>query len=153
MVPVRALPSVAATLNVNRDVIANAHSILSPVWKPLASAKRARYEAAMGHSNRQLQQLATALILTGTLNACDKDAAGAKFSTKDNGVTMPEPRRALREKCYGIAKAQYNDCAAGPGTDCAGTARKDFMPSRWKYVLAGECEALGGSLKPGRRRI
>ncbi len=26
------------------------------------------------------------------------------------------------EKCYGIAKAGENDCAAGPGTSCAGTS-------------------------------
>lgn len=111
----------------------------------------------MGHGNRQLHQLATALILTGALAACDKSVNDVKphtkFDTKDKGVTMPEPKLATREKCYGIALAQYNDCAAGPGTDCAGTARKDYMPNRWKYVPVGECGALGGSLKPGRRRI
>jgi uncharacterized membrane protein len=29
---------------------------------------------------------------------------------------------AATEKCYGIAMAGKNDCAAGPGTTCAGTS-------------------------------
>lgn len=102
----------------------------------------------MGQKDRQLQSLATALILAASLAACDTQKG--PYSTDDKGIAMPQPKKAEREKCYGIAKAQYNDCAAGPGTDCAGTARKDKMPDRWKYVPAGACEELGGSLKQGR---
>ena len=29
------------------------------------------------------------------------------------------------EKCYGISLAGENDCAAGPGTTCAGTSMAD----------------------------
>ena len=101
----------------------------------------------MGHNKPQLQGLASALILAGTLAACkDTRTVTVKYDSEDRGIKMPEPKRADREKCFGIAKAQYNDCAAGPGTDCAGTATKDYMPGRWKYVPRGECEALGGSL-------
>src|SRR5690606_12837174 len=32
---------------------------------------------------------------------------------------------AQPEKCYGVAKAGQNDCAAGPGTTCAGTSKTD----------------------------
>ncbi len=51
-----------------------------------------------------------------------------------------------KEKCYGIALKGKNDCAAGPGTSCAGTSTVDYQGNAWKFVGKGECEALGGSL-------
>jgi uncharacterized membrane protein len=54
---------------------------------------------------------------------------------------------AAPEKCYGIAKAGKNDCAAGPGTSCAGTATMDNQKNAWMNVIAGSCEKIvGGSL-------
>lgn len=54
---------------------------------------------------------------------------------------------AAPEKCYGIAKAGLNDCAAGPGTSCAGTSTTDSQKNAWTYVLAGSCEKIvGGNL-------
>ncbi len=51
------------------------------------------------------------------------------------------------EKCFGIAKAGKNDCAAGPGTTCAGTSTVDSQGNAWMYVPAGTCEKIvGGSL-------
>jgi uncharacterized membrane protein len=51
------------------------------------------------------------------------------------------------DKCYGIAKAGKNDCAAGPGTSCAGTSTVDGQRNAWMYTLAGSCEKIvGGSL-------
>ncbi len=51
------------------------------------------------------------------------------------------------EKCYGIAKAGKNDCAAGPGTSCAGTSTVDGQGDAWMLVPAGTCEKIvGGSL-------
>jgi uncharacterized membrane protein len=44
-----------------------------------------------------------------------------------------------KEKCYGVAKAGANDCAAGPGTSCSGTSTTDYQGNAWKYVGAGEC--------------
>lgn len=56
-------------------------------------------------------------------------------------------KNAKPEKCYGVAKAGKNDCAAGPGTSCAGTSKTDAQGDAWMYVLAGSCEKLvGGSL-------
>jgi uncharacterized membrane protein len=108
-------------------------------------------DARMGQVKPQLRGLASALILAGALAACDDGRnVTVKYDIEDRGLKMPEPKRADREKCYGVAKAQYNDCAAGPGTDCAGSATRDYMPSRWKYVPKGECEAMDGSLKPGK---
>ena len=31
------------------------------------------------------------------------------------------------EKCYGVALAGKNDCAAGAGTTCAGTSKVDYQ--------------------------
>ena len=54
---------------------------------------------------------------------------------------------AENEKCYGIAKAGKNDCAAGPGTSCQGTSKTDSQKNAWIYVNKGLCEKLvGGSL-------
>lgn len=55
-----------------------------------------------------------------------------------------------REKCYGIAKAGKNDCAAN-GHGCAGQAKTDNDPSEWQYVPAGQCEKLGGKLEAPKK--
>lgn len=44
-----------------------------------------------------------------------------------------------KEKCYGISKAGQNDCAAGPGTTCAGTSTVDYQGNAWTLVDAGTC--------------
>lgn len=61
------------------------------------------------------------------------------------------------EKCYGVAAAGKNDCAAGPGTTCAGTAKRDYQGNAWVHVAAGTCTTIKtpkgmGSLSaiPGR---
>ena len=46
---------------------------------------------------------------------------------------------ASKEKCYGVALAGQNDCAAGPGTTCAGTSVTDYQGNAWKLVDAGTC--------------
>jgi len=55
--------------------------------------------------------------------------------------------KSAKERCFGVAMAGKNDCAAGPGTSCAGTAKVDYQGNAFKYVKAGECKKLGGSLK------
>jgi uncharacterized membrane protein len=53
------------------------------------------------------------------------------------------------EKCYGIAKAGKNDCAATGSNSCAGTSKVNADPRAWIYVPAGYCERIvDGSLKP-----
>jgi len=44
------------------------------------------------------------------------------------------------EKCFGVSLAGKNDCAAGPGTTCAGTAKVDYQGNAWALVPAGLCE-------------
>ena len=65
-------------------------------------------------------------------------------------VPVAAAQDAAPEKCYGIAKAGKNDCAAGAGTSCAGTSTTDSQKNAWMYVLAGSCEKIvGGSLQEG----
>ena len=58
------------------------------------------------------------------------------------------------EKCYGVALKGQNDCAAGAGTSCAGTSKKNYQGNAWKLVPKGTCEATvtapdgKGSLSP-----
>lgn len=46
------------------------------------------------------------------------------------------------EKCFGVSKAGENDCAAGPGTTCAGTSSVDYQGNAWSLVPAGSCETM-----------
>jgi uncharacterized membrane protein len=63
---------------------------------------------------------------------------------------------ASKEKCYGIALSGKNDCAAGPGTTCAGTNKVDYNGQSWTLVPKGTCMTIStpfgpGSLQPVRR--
>jgi uncharacterized membrane protein len=72
------------------------------------------------------------------------------------GVAMAEDKAAKdqpMEKCYGVSLAGQNDCKAGEGTTCAGTAKKDYQANAWKNVPKGSCTSMKtpqghGSLKP-----
>ena len=66
------------------------------------------------------------------------------------GPKLPQP---TMEKCFGIAMKGDNDCAAGAGTTCAGTATADYQGDAWKYVPKGTCTTIQtpkgkGSLEP-----
>jgi uncharacterized membrane protein len=52
-------------------------------------------------------------------------------------------QEGAKEKCYGVAKAAQNDCAAN-GHSCQGQAKADNDPAEWKYVPKGQCETAGG---------
>jgi len=63
------------------------------------------------------------------------------------------PAKQPTEKCYGISLAGQNDCAAGPGTSCSGTSKRDYQGDAWKKVPAGTCTTTKtpkgtGSLMP-----
>ena len=77
-------------------------------------------------------------------------AAGAAMA-QDKGASI----KGEKERCYGISLAGKNDCAAGPGTTCAGTSKMDYQANAWKYVPKGSCTTMKtpsgmGSLKPGK---
>ena len=44
--------------------------------------------------------------------------------------------------------AGKNDCAAGPGTTCAGTSKSDHQANAWKYVPAGTCTKTASKTSP-----
>jgi uncharacterized membrane protein len=46
------------------------------------------------------------------------------------------------EKCFGVSLAGQNDCAAGPGTSCAGSSKVDYQGNAWKMVPAGTCVTM-----------
>lgn len=53
------------------------------------------------------------------------------------------------EKCYGVALAGKNDCAAGKGTTCAGTSTVDYQGNAWSLVKKGTCEQVATPLGNG----
>jgi uncharacterized membrane protein len=56
----------------------------------------------------------------------------------------PVAQPAGSEKCYGVAKAGKNDCAAGIHS-CAGQGTRDHDKSSFVYLPAGACAKLAGS--------
>ena len=65
----------------------------------------------------------------------------------------PGSQPPAMEKCFGVALAGKNDCKAGAGTSCAGTAKADYQGNAWKLVKAGTCTSIRtpkgmGSLTP-----
>lgn len=56
--------------------------------------------------------------------------------------TTTQAEAAGKEKCYGISLAGENDCAAGPGTTCAGTSVTDYQGNAWTLVDAGTCAEI-----------
>ncbi|WBU60918.1 BufA1 family periplasmic bufferin-type metallophore [Paracoccus albus] len=64
--------------------------------------------------------------------------AAASFSAHADGANAS----GEMEKCYGVAMAGENDCAAGAGTTCAGTSTVDYQGNAWSLVPAGTCADL-----------
>ena len=96
--------------------------------------------------------MATALIGAATLAACGGEAADettAANTTQAGGMSEGEAEmvaaneNADKVKCYGISLAGKNDCAAGPGTSCAGTSTVDYQGNAWTYVDDGTCTDYG----------
>ena len=68
--------------------------------------------------------------------------AGAVAAALTTSNVTPAKAQA-KEKCFGISLAGQNDCAAGPGTTCAGTSTVDYQGNAWTLVPAGDCEKYG----------
>ena len=89
--------------------------------------------------------------------------AGAVAAALSAAMSVPAHAQA-KEKCYGVSLAGKNDCAAGPGTTCAGTSTVDYQGNAWTLVDAGTCaeielpamadgSARQGSLEPLERDL
>lgn len=57
-------------------------------------------------------------------------------------IATPAAADDAKEKCYGIAMKGQNDCAAGPGTTCAGTSKIDYQKNAFKLVPKGTCMSM-----------
>jgi len=66
--------------------------------------------------------------------------AGAVAAAMTSTATVASA--ASKEKCYGVSLAGENDCAAGPGTTCAGTSVTDYQGNAWTLVDAGTCTSI-----------
>ena len=64
-------------------------------------------------------------------------------------TAAPVKAKPGQEKCYGISLAGKNDCAAGAGTSCAGTSKKNYQGNAWKYVAKGTCTSIKTPKGPG----
>ncbi|MFA8384570.1 MAG: DUF2282 domain-containing protein [Pelagibaca sp.] len=64
-------------------------------------------------------------------------AVAASFAAYSTTATAQ-----AKEKCFGIALAGENDCAAGPGTTCAGSSTVDYQGNAWTLVDAGTCVTM-----------
>ncbi|MBC9071245.1 DUF2282 domain-containing protein [Thauera sp. CAU 1555] len=84
-------------------------------------------------ATRQATAAALALALGAALSMSAVPAAAAD---------------ADKEKCYGVSMKGKNDCAAGPGTTCAGTSKMDYQGNAWKYVAKGSCEQMKSPTSP-----
>ena len=69
-------------------------------------------------------------------------ALGAAFTA------LPVAAQADKEKCYGVSLKAKNDCAAGPGTSCAGTSKVDHQANAWTLVPKGTCEKTASKTSP-----
>ncbi|GLI95499.1 BufA1 family periplasmic bufferin-type metallophore [Methylocystis echinoides] len=77
----------------------------------------------------------------------------AAFAAALSAVEDAAAAKGDQEKCFGVSLKGKNDCAAGPGTTCAGSATKDYQGDAWKYVAKGTCASITtpkgkGSLEP-----
>jgi uncharacterized membrane protein len=81
-----------------------------------------------------------------TLVALTAGIAQAQDATKKDA-------KAEKERCYGVSLSGKNDCAAGPGTSCAGSSKIDYQGNAWTLVAKGTCTTIktpkgNGSLQP-----
>jgi uncharacterized membrane protein len=79
-----------------------------------------------------------------------KAVLAASLAAAVSLLTMPQASAdGEKEKCYGVALKGQNDCAAGPGTTCAGTSKVDYQGNAWKLVPKGTCVTMQTPLGPG----
>ena len=67
------------------------------------------------------------------------------------GAASAADKPAEQEKCFGVAKAGQNDCAAADGAHgCSGQSKVDKGSADWKYVAKGTCTKAGGKLEKAK---
>ena len=73
----------------------------------------------------------------------DTQEAATAQTSETAETTEVVAKAGAKEKCYGVSLAGQNDCAAGPGTTCAGTSVVDYQGNAWTLVPAGDCAKFG----------
>ena len=92
--------------------------------------------------------LAKNLMLTAAIGGLM--SLGAPQAGAAGAVPAAVAAAAITEKCFGLARAGQNDCAAN-GHSCAGQSRKNADGKEWIKLPAGTCARLaGGSLSAKR---
>ncbi len=71
--------------------------------------------------------------------------AGSIALALSQATVVQTVNAAGKEKCYGVSLAGKNDCAAGPGTTCAGTSTVDYQGNAWTLVPEGDCLKFGAA--------
>ena len=89
-------------------------------------------------TSKPLSTLAIALALGGAIAAASLPSAAQDMSKPSMD----------KEKCFGVALKGKNDCAAGPGTTCAGTSKIDHQANSWSLVPKGTCEKTASNTSP-----
>ncbi len=89
---------------------------------PIAKTRSDYWFYGGNHMNNSLKALSVAGAVATALAATVAPAAAQE-----------------NEKCYGVSMAGENDCAAGPGTTCAGTSTIDYQGNAWSLVPTGTC--------------
>jgi len=85
--------------------------------------------------------VSTAVLAGAVVTALASLATAASLSEAE----VQAATDAGKVKCYGVALAGQNDCAAGPGTSCQGTSTVDFQGNAWNFVYlhdGGTCETI-----------
>jgi uncharacterized membrane protein len=77
-------------------------------------------------------------------------AAVGSFLAAGPAAVMAGDMGSGKDKCYGVAKAGQNDCAAN-GHSCAGQAKKDNDPNEWKHMSKADCEKAGGKTEAPKK--
>ena len=85
--------------------------------------------------------VAGALATAVTALAAPLASAGG-MSMTPRQHTMAELHTGKFVRCFGVALAGHNDCYAGPGTTCAGTASRNYQGNAFKLVPTGTCTAI-----------
>ncbi|QTT90542.1 BufA1 family periplasmic bufferin-type metallophore [Pseudomonas chlororaphis] len=88
--------------------------------------------------------------MTATTRTLSAAALALALGSALSMAALPTTAQAAddMEKCFGVAMKGKNDCAAGAGTTCAGTAKVDHQANSWKLVPKGTCEKTASSTSP-----
>lgn len=93
--------------------------------------------------NRTTSTQTTAAGLALAFGTALAMASGAAVAQDDTSTMVK-----MNEKCFGVALAGKNNCAAGPGTTCAGTSKTDYQGNAWSLVPKGTCTKIASPTSP-----